>query len=132
MPQRQRERPTSGPASTSERTAANQAKAMPRQPQISTTAGKLKDIFLPTALLTGATKAEAAATRRAKRKKERILTNFILTSCASMVEKGLASILSRAIQVIQRVSRRLACVRRVFEACVDSVICMIHTIPICI
>ena len=29
---------------------------------------------LPTALLAGATKAEAAATRRAKRKKERILT----------------------------------------------------------
>lgn len=35
-------------------------------------------IILPTALLAGATKAEAAATRRARRKRERILANKLL------------------------------------------------------
>ncbi len=35
---------------------------------------KIERIDLPTALLAGATKAEAAARRRAKRKKERILS----------------------------------------------------------
>lgn len=35
-------------------------------------------MILPTALLAGATKAEAAATRRAKRKKERILATGLV------------------------------------------------------